>query len=88
MGEKKVPFGHDGFQQRMREVPFAVCSIAENVGMNYGMADAAQAAVQGWIDSPSHRKNMLSVTSLCAIGVFQNHEGSWYFTQLFVQRRN
>lgn len=82
MGDGKVPFGHQGFDGRMRQYPFRARSAAENVAMNYGVADVAKVAVDGWIQSPGHRKNLLSKTQWCGIGVYQNSSGHWYLTQL------
>ena len=83
MGDKRVKFGHDGFNARMRAMPFEITSFAENVAMSSGMRDVAGVAVNGWIESAGHRKNLLSRSSMCAIGVYQNKQGAWYLTQLF-----
>ena len=83
MGDKRVKFGHDGFNGRMKAVPFEITSFAENVAMSSGMRDVAGVAVNGWIESPGHRKNLLSRSTMCAIGVYQNKQGAWYLTQLF-----
>ena len=55
-----MPFGHDGFDGRVRQYPMAHRSAAENVAMSRGITDVAQTAVHGWINSPGHRKNLLS----------------------------
>eukprot|EP00698_Gefionella_okellyi_P000287 TRINITY_DN10245_c0_g1_i1.p1 TRINITY_DN10245_c0_g1~~TRINITY_DN10245_c0_g1_i1.p1 ORF type:complete len:413 (-),score=67.68 TRINITY_DN10245_c0_g1_i1:45-1283(-) len=83
MGDGKVPFGHDGFNERMRQYPFRATSAAENVAMNHGFSEVARVAVDGWIDSPGHRKNLLSNHVWCGIGVVKNGQGKWYLTQLF-----
>jgi uncharacterized protein YkwD len=82
MAEGQVPFGHDGFKERMGKVPFYVRSFSENVAWNYGCADPIEAAVRGWINSPGHRKNMLATNNLCAIAIYVKH-GKYWFTQLF-----
>ncbi|TNV79445.1 hypothetical protein FGO68_gene16212 [Halteria grandinella] len=82
MAEGRVPFGHQGFNERMRKVPFFVRSFSENVAWNANCGDPVEVAVQGWINSPGHRKNMLSTSNLCGIAVFV-HYGRYYFTQLF-----
>jgi uncharacterized protein YkwD len=40
-------------------------------------------AVNGWIDSPGHRKNLLARHTHCGIGVYCNDAGAYYSTQLF-----
>ena len=84
MAEGKVPFGHDGFPDRVREMRMR--GAGENVFMCEGRAGAvvAQSAVEGWINSPGHRKNMLGrAWTLSGIGVFRTGRGGYYLTQLF-----
>ena len=83
MGEKKVPFGHDGFSGRVKAFPFRSRSAGENVAMSHGISSVAQTAVNGWIKSPGHRKNLLGNFNYCAIGVYRNSSGAYYLTQLF-----
>jgi len=85
MGDKKVAFGHDGFHDRVKQYPFFSRSAAENVAMNHGYAskDVAKISVDGWINSPGHRKNLLSNHNYCGIGVYQTFDGAYYLTQLF-----
>lgn len=52
--------------------------------MNSGSQDIAKVAVDGWIESPGHRKNLLGKSIFCGIGVHQNAKGTWYLTQLFI----
>eukprot|EP00742_Colponemidia_sp_Colp-10_P008770 GILJ01009520.1.p1 GENE.GILJ01009520.1~~GILJ01009520.1.p1 ORF type:complete len:552 (-),score=78.12 GILJ01009520.1:109-1764(-) len=83
MADGVVPFGHDGFNQRVANFPFPVRSAAENVAMNQGLGAVAEVAVQGWIESPGHRKNLLGDFEVCGIGVYRSWNGSFYLTQLF-----
>eukprot|EP01112_Ceratiomyxa_fruticulosa_P011592 TRINITY_DN3156_c0_g3_i2.p1 TRINITY_DN3156_c0_g3~~TRINITY_DN3156_c0_g3_i2.p1 ORF type:complete len:395 (-),score=77.37 TRINITY_DN3156_c0_g3_i2:140-1324(-) len=83
MAEGVVPFGHQGFDKRVASYPFSHRSAAENVAMNRGFGDVARIAVDGWIQSPGHRKNLLSRSIHCTIGVHQADNGAWYLTQLF-----
>eukprot|EP01083_Nonionella_stella_P241629 843634_1 len=52
MSEGKVPFGHDGFNDRVKQYPFRAMAAAENVAMSNGLSNVAKVAVDGWIDSP------------------------------------
>ncbi|KAL0482544.1 hypothetical protein AKO1_014453 [Acrasis kona] len=83
MAEKKVPFGHAGFEKRVKSYPMPFRSAAENVAMNSGCTDVAKVAVDGWINSPGHRKNLLANHNYCGIGVYKNSEDQFYLTQLF-----
>jgi len=83
MADGKVPVGHDGFHDRVKMFPFPARSFAENVAMNGGSMFPERTAVEGWINSPGHRKNLLSKNVLCGIGVARSFDGRYYFTQLF-----
>ncbi len=89
MSEGKVPFSHQGFEQRVaaiaQSIPYR--SAAENVAYNLGYSDPVTQAVQGWIESPGHRKNMEGTFDLTGVGVVQNAKGEYYFTQIFIRRR-
>jgi len=85
MAEGRVPFGHKGFQGRMKRMPGVVRGAAENVAWSSGSDDAGKTAVDGWINSPGHRRNMLGNYDECGIGVYQ-HNNRCYLTQLFAKR--
>src|SRR5690606_2491811 len=53
-----VPVGHDGFKDRADAIPYPHTSVGENVAMNYGHGSPPRVAVDGWIKSPGHRKNV------------------------------
>lgn len=89
MASGKVPFSHQGFEQRVKSInkviPYRASS--ENVAYNMGYRDPGQQAVQGWINSPGHRENMEGSYDLTGIGVAKNAKGEYYFTQIFIRRR-
>ena len=85
MGDGKVPFSHTGFDERVKCYPFSYRAAAENLAMSHGLRGVAKVAVNGWIDSPGHRKNLLSDQTFCGIGVYRNVAGAYYLTQLFAK---
>ncbi len=89
MASGQVPFSHNGFQQRVATIGKAIpySSAAENVAYNMGYSDPATQAVQGWLKSPGHLKNIQGKYNLTGIGVAQNAKGEVYFTQIFIQSR-
>jgi uncharacterized protein YkwD len=89
MATGKVPFGHDGFDQRAKEIgkEIPIASAGENVAYNRGASDPAQRAVQGWLNSPGHRRNIEGNFSLTGIGVSRNSKGEIYFTQIFIRKQ-
>ena len=88
MGDKKVPFGHKGFNERIRKFPFHFTLACENVFMCHGYSQdsIAQNGVDGWINSPGHRKNLLSKTTHCAIATYKTSSGAFYLTQMFARK--
>lgn len=63
-------------------------SIGENIAFNRGYKDPIEKAVQLWLDSPEHRRNMMdSNWKESAVGVAVASDGSYYFTQVFITRR-
>ena len=88
MGDKKVPFGHKGFNNRIRQFPFHFSKAFENVfmGDGYSQYDIAQEGVDGWINSPGHRRNLLSDSTHCAIATYRNANGAFYLTQMFAKK--
>jgi uncharacterized protein YkwD len=88
MADKKVLFGHQGFEQRVKDIGKAIAyrSVAENVAYNMGYKDPATRAVQGWLKSPGHLKNIQGQYNLTGIGVIKNAKNEIFFTQMFVRQ--
>ncbi|MEG4274765.1 CAP domain-containing protein [Microcoleus sp. M2_B4] len=87
MANGKVRFSHDGFEGRAKAVTIPYKSVAENLAYNFGYSDPVRNAVEGWIKSDGHRKNMEGQFNVTGIGVAKNAKGEYYFTQLFVRSR-
>ncbi|HYH03450.1 MAG TPA: CAP domain-containing protein [Bacillota bacterium] len=85
MGNGVTPFGHEGFNERVNASGVNFKTAAENVAYNQGYNDPAANAVEGWIKSEGHRKNIEGDYNLTGMGVFQNDSGRYYFTQLFMK---
>lgn len=89
MAKGKVPFSHDGFDNRIKAIANSLNyrSASENVAFNQGYPNPDQQAVEGWIKSPGHRKNMEGNFDTTGIGVSKNAEGEYYLTQIFIKGR-
>lgn len=89
MASGEVKFSHDGSKQRFQavgqKIPYRM--IAENLAYNSGYADPGRKAVEGWIASDGHRRNMEGNFNLTGIGIARNAKGEYYFTQIFVRSR-
>lgn len=76
--------------ERARAHDYELCLIAENIAYffateGFATKELANQAVEGWIDSPPHRRNMLkaAVTQI-GVGVAQSEAtGTFYAVQLF-----
>ena len=83
MATKRVAFGHGGFSARSKYIMTkikGVTSVAENVA--YG-SQTAEEVVEGWLNSPPHKKNIEGPFQLTGIGVARDVNSRLYFTQLF-----
>jgi uncharacterized protein YkwD len=78
---------HSGFGERLKKIreKLSFHAAAENVAVDVGYKNPARAAVEGWKNSPEHRKNMLGNYSLTGIGVARNEQDRYFFTQIFLQ---
>jgi uncharacterized protein YkwD len=80
----------DGPGERLGKAGFFWTAWAENVAWNQNYPDPGQAAVNGWMGSPPHKRNMLDEDSigytLTGVGCATNGSGKWWFTQVFVRQ--
>jgi uncharacterized protein YkwD len=80
--------GHEGFNDRVQSVAKEIVyrSAAENVGYSVGYAQPEAIAIEDWINSPGHQKNMVGRYDLTGIGMAKNAQGETYFTQIFIRK--
>jgi uncharacterized protein YkwD len=63
-------------------------AIGENIAFNRGYNDPAAFAVEKWLESSSHKANLLSREwNETGVGVALAPDGSYYFTQVFLLRK-
>ncbi len=83
MATKKVGFGHDGFEDRVKIISKKIGNIhssAENVA--YGNLSPKE-VVDIWLKSPGHRKNIEGNYTLTGIGIATGKDNIIFFTQIF-----
>lgn len=83
MATKRVAFGHSGFAARAKYIRSKITgasAVAENVA--YG-SQTAEEVVEGWLNSPEHKKNIEGNYRLTGIGVARDIKSRIYFTQIF-----
>ncbi len=78
----RVPFGHDGFMDRAKAIQDALkaVEIGENVAAG---SMTAREVVNGWLNSPHHKKNIEGNYKLTGIALATDKNGDTYFTQIF-----
>jgi len=82
MAVGKVKFGHDGFNTRAKAIQKTLGSteVGENVASG---PMSAREVVDGWLNSPGHKKNIEGNFTLTGIGYARDKKGDIYFTQIF-----
>jgi uncharacterized protein YkwD len=87
MASGTVDFSHDGFAKRVKAIGETISyqQAAENIAVNKGYQEPATVAVDGWIKSSGHRKNMEGKFDVTGIGIAKNADGEYYFTQIFLK---
>jgi uncharacterized protein YkwD len=88
MASGKATFSHDGFEKRVdaiaKSIPYR--SAGENLAYNQGYRDPVDQAVEGWLNSPGHYKNIVGDFDVTGVGVVKTPQGRYYFTQIFIRR--
>jgi len=89
MARNAAGISHRAFKQRLQDigdkVPYR--AAAENVEANAGYDDPARAAVEGWKESPEHRRNMLGDFSLTGT-VLHEASRAAIFSPTFLSNRS
>ena len=82
MARGKVKFGHEGFNARAKSIQRSLGSI--EIGENVAEGPmTAREVVDGWLNSPGHKKNIEGNFTLTGIGYARDNKGNIYFTQIF-----
>jgi len=82
MAGGKVKFGHDGFNARAKTIQKTLGSTA--IGENVASGPmTAREVVDGWLNSPGHKRNIEGNFTLTGIGYARDNKGDIYFTQIF-----
>jgi len=91
MADGKASFGHDGWGERSEAVYASIPAlrVAENVSRHRGRKadEVPGAALESWLGSAVHLKNIDGKTfDLTGIGAARAADGTFYITQIFVER--
>jgi uncharacterized protein YkwD len=88
MANGTIPLSHEGFTDRIDiiETSIPVNGAGENVAYNTGYDDPAKIAFNSWTVQTKHLQNLEGDYDLTGIGVRQNDNYEFYFTQIFVRK--
>jgi uncharacterized protein YkwD len=82
MASGKIKFGHDGFNSRAKAIQKALGSL--EIGENVASGPmTAREVVDGWLNSPGHKKYIEGNFIFTGIGYARDKKGDIYFTQIF-----
>ena len=86
MATGRVAFSHVGLDGRAAEISKSIPyrAFSENIAFNNGLRTPGMAAVGWWLESPGHRRNIEGSFALTGIGIARTEDGTYFFTQLFV----
>ena len=85
-------FSHDDPQgrsvrERVEEADIKWRMVGENLAYSNGYINPVAASLHGWMDSPTHRRNILDPDfRLTAIGAWIAPDGTVYFTEIFLKQ--
>lgn len=72
-----------GLDDRLLDAGMSFRTIAENIAQSTNMPDPAEAAVEGWMESEGHRRNILNEEFIqTGVGIWRDGE-TYFFTQIF-----
>ena len=89
MAAGEYPFGHDGFEERLARARslLGISRMSENVAVNdYPPADVARVAVNGWVTSPGHLRNLRGDFEFTGVGTAVSRSGDYFVTQVYAAR--
>ncbi len=74
----------DHVGDRLADAGVTYAMAGENIAWNQGFADPVAVSVEGWMNSPGHRANILrSEFTHTGIGIAVTSDDAYYFTQVF-----
>ena len=88
MANGRVRFSHRGFEDRAARIRAvaAVTSVGENLSQTRGHGDPAAVAVEQWLASRGHRRNLMGDYELTGVGAAEARDGTVFVTQLFANQ--
>jgi len=79
------PDGHDVVDRLRTQGIGSFTAVGENIFTGKKITDPPQMAIQEWLKSPDHRKNLLNPSYAAGgVGIAQGEQGTIYITQVYL----
>jgi len=82
----KVPFGHDGYQERANTIFNEVGGTVFGENVAEGNYPDATYFIDSWLNSPSHKENIDGDFNYTGVGVAETESGVKFCTQIFLKK--
>jgi uncharacterized protein YkwD len=86
MATGKVPFGHEGYQERANTIFTEVGGTVFGENAAEGNYPEASYFIDSWLNSPSHKENIDGDYNYTGVGVAENESGIKFVTQIFLKK--
>ncbi len=82
----KVPFGHEGYQERANTIFNEVGGTVFGENVAEGNYPDATYFIESWLNSPSYKENIDRDFNYTGVGVAENESGAKFVTQIFLKK--
>lgn len=84
-----IPLGHENLEQRLKIISFTTPHDkgVENLATHQDTTNPVQATIKQWLNNPQNLKNIEGKYDQTGIGVAQNSQGEYYFTQILIKEK-
>ncbi|MDJ0599867.1 MAG: CAP domain-containing protein [Crocosphaera sp.] len=85
-----IPVSHEDLEQRLKIISFSTPHEkgVENLATHQQSSDPVKATLQKWLNNPKNLKNIEGKYNTTGIGVAQNSQGQYYFTQILINQKS
>ncbi|MDJ0658813.1 MAG: CAP domain-containing protein [Crocosphaera sp.] len=85
-----IPVSHDNLEQRLKIISFSTPHEkgVENLATHQNDSNPVKTVIKQWLNNPNNLKNIEGKYDETGIGVAQNSQGKYYFTQIFIKEKS
>ncbi|MGK7958124.1 MAG: CAP domain-containing protein [Crocosphaera sp.] len=84
-----IPISNENLEQLLKIISFSTPyeKGVENLATHEDDYNPVQATLKQWLNNPQNRRNIEGKFDETGIGVAQNNQGKYYFTQIFIKKK-